>query len=1525
MKPATQRITLLALSIGIAGYGLLKLIPAFIDTADIKAQIEEGLHESTGVHFRIKALTLEATLFQGIQAHLNTTAITDIQHHPLGQIDNITVQIRYLPLLTRQTPEIAKIHLNHVFIPVGQYSLFKSLKLKLVKPKKTGFLNPAELKDTELLLTDYLVEDSKPAPSSRVDFPGIQRFRIEGRELSLRHLESRRPLSLLARGQLAYLAGRPNQSKPKRFLIAPYQLFVEAPQSITQPKHVFGLTDLSRLELTLGGQRIPLRAVYRYDPQALADARLKSRGVNMSQAQALAYQLANTLGPPLPAWPYRLTGLITADARFHLSVKPETISIRSAQGKLTLKQLALSRANHPETLLFNALNGHIRLKGPKIEVHDGRLLAQGLPLNFSGWYQLDSERLQGVLFGRNLSMDALTDKAVRWGVPASTLKGRTVQGMLDLNAHLTGTLARPTYKGLLLLRNGAFADTGLGIQTQQLQGRLAFTGQGFAAPVLAYTGGLLIPRGRLASAQQGVTVEQFQGNVDFSGEARPLSGKLTLPDLRGVLAFQKGHYQNPNYPAPVTDLQGTLHLLGQWIQLDDVRGTLGGSVFRVQGRLATSLKQYQLQLTGNDIDIPRFSREVLAKLPEAEPLTDVVKPYSGVGNLNVTIQTGLKLAGSLDIKSLALQTADPASPIQSPHLAFRFKDNSLTLMDSTILYGSLAARLGGTANTQGAYNVRMNTDPIPVAFIRDQQPLLEALSGVDLPEIWNTAGDFSLSGTLSNRQKLLKAQFNQAGLSWAGGDFPLYELNGGLQCQQQGNALPILQSQNMTFRYGNSPMSLALQQDQGLQAELKGQLSDLLVNQSLVSPQSNATPYQAMPFKITTKGKLVALPGQSGSGKNDLESTVFVGLSQNFREAYAGITPPSQAPTMGAFPSAPPSKTSAAGGALQTSFPSKESAPDILGDAAKRDALRNLNAINAANTALGAASTTVDRVRQTVSKSLDVGWSTLKKPGQFITQKLLEKPHESVQTQALEPQELPESLRLEPPPLESMTEDNGRAFLYGQFKLTGNELRLKRANLHLFDGGDMVAEGSLQQLDKPEQSPYRLHVVTVPEINLAGISQGAMQNSFFQGAKGTFGADLTLSGGGENPRQLNGWLATNRLEVPYLTLQDITARLDFAGETAQIDVPSFKVPGVTARLTARSENVFEIPVPMEAVKVNGSFVSIESLSEFNNTIVKPILIDQVAHNYLRPWQQGDPTSAVQFRDGDLQVDEVIYQNVILSNLRSKLSLNGNSFLELTDTRLDAAGGKVNGYLSLSPNENSFTTLELNANGVKANALTKALLNVTNQIFGELSGTVRFTTFGQSDVEMQKNANGTVSLKVTEGRLPAIAKVETLLATANVFRGGVLGLNLNNLFRSLTFLDTNYFAELSGDMLINNQILYTQNLVSDGVNLDLLIQGSLRMDNGNANMLINGRMSQNIAGKLGAFGNLSLGRLLSYVPALGNLGEHRPGLLGYIPGVGYVPGFGGPAKQFNRFQVRLVGQPDDPDAIRDFRWICSQNL
>jgi hypothetical protein len=121
------------------GFSLLAphLLSPVIDENALRLSIEKGLRESLGVRFRIESLTLEPTLFNQLQVHLNTNTITDERGHPLGSIRNISVAIRYWPLLTRLTPEIAKIHLNHVDVPIRDYNLFKTLKIRPVPPDRT--------------------------------------------------------------------------------------------------------------------------------------------------------------------------------------------------------------------------------------------------------------------------------------------------------------------------------------------------------------------------------------------------------------------------------------------------------------------------------------------------------------------------------------------------------------------------------------------------------------------------------------------------------------------------------------------------------------------------------------------------------------------------------------------------------------------------------------------------------------------------------------------------------------------------------------------------------------------------------------------------------------------------------------------------------------------------------------------------------------------------------------------------------------------------------------------------------------------------------------------------------------------------------------------------------------------------------------------------------------------------------------------------------------------------------------------
>jgi hypothetical protein len=1507
-RKTTTRIAVLLVSLGVLGIAIHEGVPRLIDKNAIKLAIQDGLHKSTGVNFTIKDLTLEPTLFHGIQVHLNTSTITDMRKNPLGSIENITVQIRYLPLLTEQLPEIAKIHLNHVRIPVGKYNFFKEIKLKLVKPKRTGFLKPAELHDAEVLLTDYLIEDVLPSTMSRRLVPNAKSFRVEGDEISIRHLESKKPVSVLGNGALAYLINpppvHPRQKASQgtidpnayRYHLGTYRIFVEVPQAAIK-KGNMAADALGRLEVKLDGPRLNLDLAYQHKQDKDALGNVSANRLDLRTAQTVAMQVRDTFGLPLPPQlgQYLLAGKASLDdTRFQLAFsKPNMPDLRSADGAIRLENLAIAPPTNWKSPMVECINGRINLKGRSILISGLDFQLQNLPLHLRGSYHLDSQKVDALLTGKSLRVTSLQHMAGSFGTGPNPLQGRNITGLLDIYTHVTGTASLPVYTGRVTIRDGSFEDASQGLLANHVNGQVNFRGKGLQKPTVHYNGNLDVNNGKLIVEKQGLRVNRFDGQVAFQGQVTPDSQTPALPSYNGQINVQDAQYQDPKTKLLVDRIQGVLKLGGDLVSIERFKGWLGGSLFTASGTVKPNLvqpmqSQYQVRVQSQQVNLKNFKNQVLVKLPNAQPLLAQLDPYSGHARVDVTASTGMQLNGRVDVAALAVRTPDNPTHLKVPALSVLFNNRSVRIPNTRIYYGDLAVNLAGQFQQPNAYRFQLATEEIPVSFLRDQSELMRTLSGSDLPEIWNTAGSLKANGVISNRGKDIALSFNNAGLSWQGGDFPVYDLNGSLKYQQVGNGKPLISSNDLRLRYGNSPINVSVTNQAEFSAKTEGVLSPLLVNHFLVSHQTEATPYKEVPFTATAAGFLAGLPDSPKAAQNNVRAEVFLDLDPNLKAAYSG---PVKA-------EAPPSAEES----TQSATASVEE-PASNEDGSKKAAFPiSLNPIKTTGQVIGIAKQTIRTGSQIITTPL----SKL----QQLSQEIVANAKPEAEAPALP----------EVPITQLAVADTSTANLSANLHWQGHDLQLEKGVLHLFDSGDIVADGYFKDVLKIGQRAFLVHVVTTPGVDLAKLSQGTPQNEFFKGATGNFKADVQFAANSAGVKLGSGFINADKLSIPFLTLRDLSGNVDIDGETATATISRFEVPGVSANVSARSANIFEHPISLEDVKIRGGLVSIESLGDFNSQIVRPILVDQLAHSFLRPWQQGDPTSPVQFRNADLAVDEVIFQNIIMNTLTSQLSLYANSLMELSNTQVQTAGGRASGYLSMSPNDYNFMTLELNVENVKANALTKALLNTTNQIFGDVNGTVRFTTYGQDDMQMQKNANGTVSMKVTNGRLPAIAKVETLLTTANILRGGILGLNLNNLFRTLMFYDTNYFAELSGDMLIANQVLYTENLTSDGVNLDLLIQGSLKMDNGNANMLVTGRMSQDVAGLFGKVGQLSLGRLVRVIPGIGSFGKNQSGLLGYIPGVGYVPGFGGPAGQYNRFQVRLVGSLEDPGAIQDFHWI-----
>ncbi|MEM0950617.1 MAG: AsmA-like C-terminal region-containing protein [Cyanobacteria bacterium P01_H01_bin.74] len=949
-----------------------------------------------------------------------------------------------------------------------------------------------------------------------------------------------------------------------------------------------------------------------------------------------------------------------------------------------------------------------------------------------------------------------------------------------------------------------------------------------------------------------------------------------------------------------------LALSPQKIDIQDFQATLAGSLLSAHGHVLPNIQQpaksqYSLTVKTQPIELTELKSLLLAQQPNTTALKKQLPELSGQAMLALTLNksassnNAVAVTGEARLSNVKAQFPDSHLPISAPLLAFQFKNNAVALAETPIKAGPLQFVVSGKGQSSKQYNVAFHSGDIPLDLIRREQPLIRQLTGLDFPEIWNTAGTLQVDGHVLPSETQTDITFNNAGLSWRGGNLPVSNIRGKLQIDQPA-ALngkpqpPRLTMKALTLRYGDSPINITATQNQTLTAEATGVLSPLVVNHFLVSHQTTAKPYAAIPFFADVSGAL----NHKNPADNTLKTTMAFDLTEVFQAA--------------------------------SRLPWNVQKKNVQHNNAQKDSIQKNNSLKITNEKITTPKkTTLNAEQTTDSASQPLGIKKRIFPKiqpVFLSNKKQPSPQTQLARKPTETQDTTHSFFKDKSFLfeSNMNNDNAAFARIVAHWQTGN-LAIDSASLNLFDSGRIQLNGSIDNALDDQQRIYLLQARTAPEIDLAQLASHVPDNRFFKNAAGSISLNGIYAFDTLGDKLANGSIRFSNISLPDLTLNKLNGTITFQDETATITVPEIEIPGVSATFSGTADNIFQVPTLLRDVQLGGDFLSIDSLSRFNQQVVHPILVDELAYSFLRPWQQGDPTSSLTFRDGQLHFKEAVYQNILLGNLKSRFSLFANSFFELADTKANAANGEVSGYLSMSPNENQFTTLELNVNHVRVNALTQALLNVSNQIFGDMDGSVRFTTYGNSDVAMQKNANGLVNIAITNGRLPAIARIETVLATANIFRGGILGFNLNNLFRTLKFYDTNYFAELTGDMQIHDQVLYTDNLLSDGKNLDLLMQGSVRMDNGYADLVVNGQMRQNVRGKMGFLGRLSIGKLVNLVPVLGHFGENRSGVLQFVPGVGYFPGLGGTGKaDFNKFQVRLTGDMNSANAIKGFRWV-----
>ena len=500
-----------------------------------------------------------------------------------------------------------------------------------------------------------------------------------------------------------------------------------------------------------------------------------------------------------------------------------------------------------------------------------------------------------------------------------------------------------------------------------------------------------------------------------------------------------------------------------------------------------------------------------------------------------------------------------------------------------------------------------------------------------------------------------------------------------------------------------------------------------------------------------------------------------------------------------------------------------------------------------------------------------------------------------------------------------------------QFKGSLNQPRLDLGELRLLGRSEPLRFQAT--LDAPTQPTHlwssQGRIWTEDPIQLDALASHT-NNPAFRFESGSAATNLHWQQADTNPI---GQIQLKAIQSAGLGLDNLEADAQFKAAQLNLSIPQFQAGGSDVALTGTALLPQPLPIAFDNLDVTGKTFYVEGFLG---------LLDKLTTTVIKSYKQGLPPTVrwvpertislpIQVEAGTITLDEAIVNNILATNYTSQWRLFPNGYLALDDMNMAVAGGTVKGQLSVSPSQRNTISLKIDADHVKANALARALLNAPNQVFGDLTGGIDFATYGFTPVTLIQHANGKASFVIAEGRVPALDKVERLLSTANVVRGGVLGFNLNNLaFAIKGGLKAGAIRAISGDFQVVDGQLLTRNFLSDSKNLDLAMSGGVRLDNGLADLVIIGIMPQNVESKgfLGKLGGFSLGKVINYVPVLGYIplkGGSKKGVFDYIPGLGYVPGLGGVPGKTNSFEALLKGPPDDPTSIKSIRWLRQEKV
>lgn len=405
--------------------------------------------------------------------------------------------------------------------------------------------------------------------------------------------------------------------------------------------------------------------------------------------------------------------------------------------------------------------------------------------------------------------------------------------------------------------------------------------------------------------------------------------------------------------------------------------------------------------------------------------------------------------------------------------------------------------------------------------------------------------------------------------------------------------------------------------------------------------------------------------------------------------------------------------------------------------------------------------------------------------------------------------------------------------------------------------------------------------------------------------QGQFTSDLKFNGRVSNPKLLGNFhiFETN---IPFLdtTMKNIT----FIFKDKTIDLySSGEILGNDIKIDGVLKNKLTIPYYVENANLYTKVLDL-------NYIINKLKLSQVENMHTFETFEEFNISSLVVKNINMSADIIKLRNINAENFSAEASLNEKRILNVNDFEFNIANGHLNGNFKYNLLNND-TSLNIKAKSIDANALTYALFDLDNQIYGDLTGNIKLSCSGVDFENCMKTLNGKTNFNVSDGRMPKLGSLEYLLKAGNLLKGGITGISINSVIDIITPLKTGDFSDIIGNITINDGIADDIQISTKGKDLSLFLIGKYNFSTSIADMHVLGLLSKKISTMFGPLGNISLNTLFNVIPGVDLTKDTK-----VLDNINKIPGIELSNKAFRKFVAEIKGNINGEDYVTSFKWI-----